>query len=85
MSTINTRIQHKIDTAENWVKATNFYPLKGEIIIYSDLNKIKIGDGNTSVINLPFVKMDGPAIYSGTTVPDNNIGEPGDLYIMYAE
>ena len=86
MSTVNNiRIKHKTATSANWAKATNFVPLNGEIIIYSDLNKIKIGDGNTSVVNLPFAKMDGPAIYSGTTVPDNNIGQPGDLYIMCAE
>ena len=30
-----TRIQHKIDTEENWNKAVNFVPLKGEIIIYA--------------------------------------------------
>ena len=34
------------------VKLSN--SLKGEIIIYTDLNQIKIGDGTTSVINLPF-------------------------------
>lgn len=86
MSTINNiRIKHKTATSVDWEKATNFIPLSGEIIIYSDLNKIKIGDGSTSVVNLPFAKMDGPVIYSGTAVPDNNIGNPGDLYIMYAE
>lgn len=50
----NARLQHKIDTSENWSKATNFKPLKGEIIIYSDLKKIKIGDGETLVNDLEF-------------------------------
>ena len=50
----NARVQHKIDTQENWEKATNFIPLKGELIIYDiDANnasrRIKIGDGITPV------------------------------------
>lgn len=52
--TFQGRIVQKHDTKANWDKATNFVPLKGEIIIYDDLNKIKIGDGNTTVGNLVF-------------------------------
>ena len=55
---MNTRIQNKIDTSANWAKATNFTPLKGEIIIYSDLKKIKIGDGTTKVGALQFLADD---------------------------
>lgn len=66
MSTKNlkTRIQHKIDIYDNWELATNFIPLKGEIIIYTpdpqdetDIRPIrmKIGDGNTPVANLEFI------------------------------
>jgi hypothetical protein len=33
----NTRTQQKTDTSTNWAKVPNFVPLKGEIIIYSDL------------------------------------------------
>ena len=51
---LNSRIQHKIDTAENWAKATNFKPLDGEIIVYSDLRKIKIGNGEDFVNDLDF-------------------------------
>jgi hypothetical protein len=53
---INSRIQHKIDTTENWAKATGFIPKKGEIIVYQDDGKssLKIGDGETVVIDLPF-------------------------------
>ena len=51
---IKTRIQQKHDISENWAKAENFTPLIGEIIVYDDLNKIKIGDGKTNVNNLPF-------------------------------
>ena len=52
--TFQGRIVQKHDTKANWDKATNFIPLKGEIIIYDDLNKIKIGNGTTTVVNLPY-------------------------------
>ena len=53
--TYQGRIVQKHDSSANWAKATNFIPLKGEIIIYDDLNKIKIGDGTTKVNDLSFV------------------------------
>ena len=53
---VNSRMQQKIDTSANWDKAKGkFKPLNGEIIIYSDLLKMKIGDGNTTVDMLPFL------------------------------
>lgn len=60
MATLNTRIKHKHDNAENWAKATNFKPLFGEIIIYdadtsNPFPRIKIGDGDTFINDLPFV------------------------------
>lgn len=33
-NTLNTRIVHKNDIEANWIKATRFTPLEGEIIIY---------------------------------------------------
>ena len=53
--TFQGRIVQKHDTEANWGKANNFIPLKGEIIIYDDLNKIKIGDGVTKVGDLTFI------------------------------
>lgn len=53
--TYQGRIVQKHDSSANWAKATNFIPLKGEIIIYDDLNKIKIGDGKTKVGDLTFI------------------------------
>ena len=55
--TLNTRIQHKTDTTENWLKAKSFSPLKGELIIYQDSDnaQAKIGDGITNVNQLPFL------------------------------
>jgi hypothetical protein len=57
---LNARVQHKIDTWENWSKAENFIPLLGELIIYTTNEKgeaetkIKIGDGTTKVNDLEF-------------------------------
>lgn len=52
---LTTRIQQKTDTKANWDKATNFVPLKGEYIYYSDLNRVKVGDGVKKVGELPFL------------------------------
>lgn len=48
------RIVNKNGTSAEWEKATSFVPKKGELILYTDLNKIKIGDGVTVVGDLPF-------------------------------
>ena len=55
-----SRIQLKHDIEENWLKAINFVPKEGEIIIYdSDSNnptpRFKIGDGVAVIGSLPFV------------------------------
>ena len=59
--TIKSRIVHKHDTEANWLKATNFIPKQGEIIIYDiddthNYERMKIGDGKTVVSSLPFVE-----------------------------
>lgn len=56
----DTRIQHKHDTEANWLKATTFIPMKGELIVYDvdathDYERIKMGDGATLVNELPFI------------------------------
>lgn len=53
--TFQGRIVQKHDTKANWDKATNFIPLKGEMIIYDDLGNFKIGDGVNKVGDLEFV------------------------------
>lgn len=73
-ATVNTRIQLKRDTTENWNNAKGFIPLVGEVIVYTDYSSyekevhgeirtilvpgIKIGDGNAYVQDLPFVDKD---------------------------
>lgn len=62
--TYQARVQSKIDTSENWAKATNFVPLKGEICIYSDLHRMKVGDGTTKINDLDFFET----VASSTTL-----------------
>lgn len=59
-NTVKTRIQLKNDTEANWLKAEGFIPLKGEVIIYNiddthPFFRLKVGDGVTNVISLPFL------------------------------
>ena len=74
MSKIESRIQFKRDTTENWNNARGFIPLAGEVIVYNDYSSvekevngvlkkvnvpwIKIGDGKAYVQDLPFVMED---------------------------
>ena len=46
----------KRDTEVNWSKAVNFIPKKDELIVYDceDGPRMKVGDGVTRVIELPF-------------------------------
>lgn len=62
---VNTRIQHKYDTKDNWANAT-FVPLAGELIIFAPdgdtpsattatYPRFKVGDGNKTIGNLPLL------------------------------
>ena len=68
----NSRIVMKHDTKAHWDLAVNFIPLAGEIIVYDDLKKIKIGDGINNVENLPFFSEFGSALYVGENEPENS-------------
>lgn len=68
----NARIVHKHDTETNWLKATNFTPKQGEIIVYDvdsthTYERFKIGDGVTNVNSLPFISTDVDAALSATS------------------
>lgn len=57
---MKTRIINKHAVEADWLKATNFVPMQGEIIVYDiddnyDYERMKIGDGVTLVSALPFV------------------------------
>lgn len=64
----------KRDTYVNWSKAINFIPKENEVIIYDCENgtKIKIGDGKTSVIDLPFIQ-DEFSISNITDIDDETV------------
>ena len=56
---IKTIIIHKHDIEENWIKAVNFTPHKGEIVVYDaderhNSVRIKVGDGVSNINSLPF-------------------------------
>lgn len=59
MSTINTRIINKHDTASNWANAVNFTPMAGELIVYdvddtTTYPRFKVGNGQDNINDLPF-------------------------------
>lgn len=59
MNKLNIRLVHTHDTASKWDNLTEFIPCKGEIIVYDVDNthtyeRFKIGDGVTSIKDLPF-------------------------------
>lgn len=82
--TFQGRIVQKHDIEANWKKATNFIPLKGEIIVYDDLNKIKIGDGSTKINDL---KFDTATFYVKVTQGTGNLATanktPQEIYDAY--
>lgn len=58
-----TRLLMKHDIEANWLKAENFIPLEGEIVVYDadethSRPRMKIGDGGTKVNTLPFAISD---------------------------
>ena len=75
--TLNTRIQQKHDIEANWLKAVNFIPKVGEVIVY-DIDethttpRMKIGDGVKNVNELEFIGEK-----AATPNWDANEGEPG--------
>ena len=69
---LKTRMRQKVDTSQNWAKATNFVPLKGEICIYSDLHRMKVGDGTTKINNLDFENPVDAELSTTSTNPVQN-------------
>lgn len=61
-STINTRIQLKRDTTENWNNARGFIPMAGEVIIYTDYETKtytveEYGETVTKTVEIPNIKI----------------------------
>lgn len=61
-SKVNTRIQFKRDTTENWNNARGFIPLAGEVIVYTDY-EVKTytvqeyGETVTKTVEIPNIKI----------------------------
>lgn len=73
----NIRIVNKHDVEANWLKATNFIPKKGEIIVYDkdftyNYERFKIGDGSTVVSSLPFADANKVDKVSGKGLSTND-------------
>lgn len=58
-NTLKTRIVLNNKTSSEWASDTYSatVPLKGEVCIYSDLRKIKIGDGTNTIADLAFANL----------------------------
>ena len=77
---IKSRVVLKHDIESNWQQAKGFSPLKGEIIIYDpdetcSYSRIKIGNGEDNVNDLPFSNDNIAANDLGVYVQDT---EPVD-------
>ena len=53
--TLQTRIQHKYDTAANWKKNDSVILLAGEIGVESDTRLVKVGDGVSTWAKLEYI------------------------------
>lgn len=61
---LNATIQLKNDTEANWNRNSDFIPKAGEMIVYlvdesHNAPRLKIGDGITTVVDLPFINSEG--------------------------
>ena len=97
-NTIKTRIQLKSDTEANWNKAgpkngsNGFVPLQGELIVYTadathPFSRLKVGDGSTNVVSLPFIDsgtLNGTEVELVKVNTFNDLplsGSPDKLYV----
>lgn len=61
-ATVNTRIQLKRDTTENWNNARGFIPMAGEVIVYTDYETKtytveEYGETVTKTVQIPNIKI----------------------------
>ena len=75
-STVKARVIHMHDTESNWNLLPEFIPKRGEIIIYDPDDtyptpRFKIGDGETTLVLLPFGVM---SVLDEIATWENNTG-----------
>jgi hypothetical protein len=68
----------KKDTSTNWNKAKNFVPKENEVIIYTDLEKKKIGNGKNLLNELPFIDLESWSIDGTILIINSNKIEGSD-------
>ena len=73
--TVKTRIVNKHDTTANWNARSTFIPKAGEIIIYTDTHKVKVGDGTSTISTLPFIDNVDLSNYVTESELSSTIGE----------
>lgn len=91
-NTIKTRVQLKSDTETNWI-AHPIIPLAGEMIVYTPdtdhpYSRLKIGDGTTTVVNLPFIDagtLNGDEAIIIKCANYNAFPSPGDPNRLYID
>lgn len=44
------------NTEDGWNRMPLYFPKAGEICLYTDINRIKIGDGEVPIVDLPFIE-----------------------------
>ena len=79
---INARLIQKNGLESEWNLATNFIPMKGEIIVYNpddnyNYARFKIGDGITLVNDLPFLIPETTSETSG--LPEVSAADNGSF------
>ena len=80
---LESRIQLRNDTAENWA-AANPVLLKGELGIELDTRKIKVGDGTTNWQSLKYLTDDIVLSETDPTDTDSQY-DLGELWLNQAE
>lgn len=80
---VKARVIHKHATAAVWDTKTSFIPLQGELIVYDkdstyNYERFKVGDGATTVVNLPFAHV-GSAEVADKLSSAHNIVLNGDV------
>ena len=82
--TINAIVLGRRDTMAAWMEQ-NPIPLNGELVIATDLNRIKLGDGKTRFADLPFIGTDGKNIevaFEGDVLKVRREGDPDWISII---
>lgn len=65
MTQFNARLQLKQDVSSNWELISDaFVPLAGEVIIFTDLNRFKVGNGTSTLAQLRFANLNEDDFYA---------------------